>query len=438
MMMNLRKIAVSLTLVFLVGSGSGLLYAQFGDIKKAVKRGAEQEAANQAEQVTRKAVRCVFNDLECIKKAESEGDQLVLTDEKGTVLTDSDGQPISDPSKVPPQTSGTSPVPEAPKAVPTAGSNYDFEPGERVLFESDFSGENRGDFPRQLEFIQGNMQVVDWQGRALLQADTKESRFAVQLPETMPDQFTIEFEMYDAAAVSGVSVALIEPENFGWAWTHDYGEQFFNAGHRQGSGIWAKQGRQVSVTKDPRPTQEIVQVRIMVDGAHAKMFIGEDRVANVPTASLGRSDKVYFFMEPRAAEKLTYIANIRIAAGGKDLYEALMNDGRVAVNNIFFDTGSANIRAESAPVLTEIGKMMQQYSDLNLLIEGHTDNEGGFDLNMKLSSDRAAAVKAYLIANFGIVEERLRAMGLGPTRAVAPNDSPDGRQQNRRVELVRM
>ena len=91
--MNSWKIAFSLSLMLLASPGSGLLHAQFGDITKAVKRGAEQEAANQAEQLTRKAVRCVFNDLECIKKAENEGDQLVLTDEKGTVLTDSKGKP---------------------------------------------------------------------------------------------------------------------------------------------------------------------------------------------------------------------------------------------------------------------------------------------------------------------------------------------------------
>ena len=59
-------------------------------------------------------------------------------------------------------------------------------------------------------------------------------------------------------------------------------------------------------------------------------------------------------------------------------------------------------------------------------------------MNMKLSGDRAAAVKANLIANFGIPADRLRTMGLGPSRPVAPNDSPEGRQQNRRVELVRM
>ena len=82
--------------------------------------------------------------------------------------------------------------------------------------------------------------------------------------------------------------------------------------------------------------------------------------------------------------------------------------------------------------------MLQEHSDLTLLIEGHTDNEGGFDMNMQLSSDRAASVKTYLIENFGVDSERMRTMGLGMTRSVASNDTPEGRQQNRRVELVRM
>lgn len=436
--MNTRKATRFILTLFMIGAFWGLTYAQFGGLKKAVKRGLEQETERQVEDMTRKAVQCVFNDLECIRKAEKEGQQVVLTDEKGTVLTDSQGQPISDPSQVPGQAPEASEKPNVPPAVPASGSNYDFEPGERVLFEEDFSEDNTGDFPRRLEFIQGNMQVVEWQGKFFLRADTKESRFAVQLPETMPDQFTIEFDLYDAPGSSGVSIGLVEPKDFGWAWAHDYGEQYFNAGHRQGSGIWAKQGRTVSVAKDVSPSEGIVPVRIMVDGAHAKMFIGENRVANVPKTSLGRSNKVYFFLEPQEPDKLTYITNIRIAAGGKDLYEALMADGRVAVNNIFFDTGSANIRSESTPVLTDIGSMLQRYSNLSLLIEGHTDNEGGFDMNMQLSADRAKAVKSYLVANHSIVEDRLRTMGLGPSRPVDSNDTPEGRQKNRRVELVQL
>jgi len=433
-----RIILIMMSVVLLMGPWSALTYAQFGSIKDAIKRGAEDETKRQVEELTRKGVRCVFNDMECIKGAKKKDQQVVLVDEKGQVLTDNEGQPISDPSKVPGNIPQPAEASGSPNPVPTASSNYDFEPGERALFEEDFSGDNLGDFPQRLKYIKGNMQVVTWQDRFLLQADSKESRFAVQLPETLPEQFTIEFEMYDAYGASGVSIGLIEPKNFGWAWAHDYDEQYFNAGHRQGSGIWAKQGQQISVTPDTRPSEGIVPVRIMVDGAHAKMYIGETRVANVPKGLFGRSDKVYFYFEPVPPDKLAYIANIRIAAGGKDLYDALMTDGRVAVNNIYFDTGSANIRTESKPVLTEIGSMLQQHSELSLLIEGHTDNEGGFDMNMKLSSDRADAVKAHLVGEFGISEERIRTMGLGQTRSVVSNETPEGRQQNRRVELVRM
>ena len=175
----------------------------------------------------------------------------------------------------------------------------------------------------------------------------------------------------------------------------------------------------------------------MVDGAHAKMFIGESRVANVPTAKLSRSDKIYFFLDPVQPE-LAYIGNIRIAAGGRPLYDALDADGRVAVHGIFFDTDKATIRAESAPVLEEIGTMLVEHVDLSLMVEGHTDDQGDFDYNMKLSGERAAAVKAYLVEQFGIEANRLRTMGLGPTQPVADNDTTEGMQENRRVELVKI
>jgi outer membrane protein OmpA-like peptidoglycan-associated protein len=186
-----------------------------------------------------------------------------------------------------------------------------------------------------------------------------------------------------------------------------------------------------------RSTEGLVPVRIMVDGAHAKMFIGENRVANVPKADLPRSDKVYFFIESRPPDQLTYITDIRIAAGGRDLYDALEADGRVTIRDILFDTNSATIQPESAPVLEQIGTMMQQHPELKLMVEGHTDDEGDFDWNMELSADRAASVKVYLVENFGIEADRMRTMGLGPTQPVDSNDTAEGKQKNRRVELVK-
>ena len=82
--------------------------------------------------------------------------------------------------------------------------------------------------------------------------------------------------------------------------------------------------------------------------------------------------------------------------------------------------------------------MLVEHADLSLMVEGHSDDQGDFDYNMKLSGERAAAVKAYLVEQFGIEANRLRTMGLGPTQPVADNDTTEGMQENRRVELVKI
>ncbi len=68
------------------------------------------------------------------------------------------------------------------------------------------------------------------------------------------------------------------------------------------------------------------------------------------------------------------------------------------------------------------------------IIEGHTDNVGSEDVNQKLSERRAAAIKRYLIQNFGISPDRLQAEGYGMSRPVVDNDTARGRSKNRRIE----
>jgi outer membrane protein OmpA-like peptidoglycan-associated protein len=109
----------------------------------------------------------------------------------------------------------------------------------------------------------------------------------------------------------------------------------------------------------------------------------------------------------------------------------------VATQGIYFDTGSDGIRQESAPTLTEIGTMLKEHADLKLTIEGHTDNVGAAESNQVLSEKRAAAVRKYLIDNYQIDGARLQATGLGQTKPVGANDTAEGRQENRRVELVK-
>jgi outer membrane protein OmpA-like peptidoglycan-associated protein len=119
------------------------------------------------------------------------------------------------------------------------------------------------------------------------------------------------------------------------------------------------------------------------------------------------------------------------------LYDALTAKGRWATQGILFETGKSDLKPESRPVLKEIAATMQKYPELKILIEGHTDNVGSAASNLTLSDNRAAAVKAALVADFKIPEERMATKGLGDTKPSVPNTTPAGRAQNRRVEIVK-
>jgi outer membrane protein OmpA-like peptidoglycan-associated protein len=111
--------------------------------------------------------------------------------------------------------------------------------------------------------------------------------------------------------------------------------------------------------------------------------------------------------------------------------------GHIAIYGVYFDTDSAEIKTESSPTLTEIAKLLEARPSLKLLVVGHTDNQGDYDYNMRLSGRRAEAVARALSAQHGIDGSRLRAAGVGYLAPVASNETAAGRERNRRVELVK-
>lgn len=107
---------------------------------------------------------------------------------------------------------------------------------------------------------------------------------------------------------------------------------------------------------------------------------------------------------------------------------------RRAMNLVHFNTGSADIKSESFGELDKIAEILKKYPRIIAAIEGHTDNTGSDEINLKLSKDRAASVKNYLIKQ-GVDAEQLSSEGFGPNRPIATNDTEEGRAQNRRVVI---
>ena len=134
-------------------------------------------------------------------------------------------------------------------------------------------------------------------------------------------------------------------------------------------------------------------------------------------------------------EEAAMVQDVELTAG--QIADALKTKGRIALHNILFDTGKATLKPESGAPLAVIGDLLKADASLKLEIQGHTDNVGAAAANLKLSQDRAAAVKAYVVQTFAIADARLSTAGFGDTKPVADNKTESGRAQNRRVELVK-
>jgi outer membrane protein OmpA-like peptidoglycan-associated protein len=107
----------------------------------------------------------------------------------------------------------------------------------------------------------------------------------------------------------------------------------------------------------------------------------------------------------------------------------------LTVGDVLFATGKAEVAAGGLRAIDKLADFLTQNPKRNVLIEGHTDNTGPEEFNLKLSQQRAEAVKSALVAK-GVGAERVTTKGYGPKYPAVANDSASGRQQNRRVEVV--
>lgn len=315
----------------------------------------------------------------------------------------------------------------APKAGEDPWLHYDFFPASSVLFFEDFTRDKVGNFPRRLEFLKGNMEVAEWQGARWLRASAR-SDFAITLPEELPERFTMELEYFSGSNNVPLKISFTDDAKRPYV--------LFTAIR---SGIQGGAPRVYAVTRTANTgklREQAYNARIMADGDYVKVYANEQRTANVPNAPLGRSNKITIHM-PGTNSNPVMLKSIRIAAGGKRIYDELIEAGRVITRGILFDTNSERLRPESTPTLKQIGEMLREHPDLTLVIEGHTDDVGDEAANLVLSERRAESVRRFLIVSYGIDENRLVSKGYGEARPVDANDTPEGQQNNRRVELVR-
>ncbi|MBA3317789.1 MAG: OmpA family protein [Gemmatimonadales bacterium] len=317
-------------------------------------------------------------------------------------------------------------------------ANYDFVPGQRTIFFTDFTEDAVGNFPQRLEFKTGGMEIVEFEGGQRALKATTSSDFIIPLPEVLPDKFTIEMDVINRNS-QGVAANTFEI-----AGGRDglSGDDFSEVG-------WGHLGVNVQggpVKTDIAAKDEDIKryvgkpasFRILGDGKYLKLYADEKRVANIPNALFKRDKALFVRLQARDDEdNAVYVTRIRVAESQKTIYDALSAGGRWTTQGILFDTGESLVKPESTPTLKQIAATLKEHPELKVEIQGHTDNVGKADANLKLSQARAEAVKASLTSEYGVNGDQLTAKGYGDTKASADNKTPEGRANNRRVELVK-
>ncbi len=374
-----------------------------------------------------------------LKKLKDAAKKVIRVADTSKVKAADSAQVAGDPGAAQPAATGDS---GAAKISAKVWENYDFVPGNRPLFLTDFSEDKVGNFARRLKYKSGPVEVVERDGAKVLRV-TGRSTFLIPIGRTLPERFTFE-----------IDVIAPEPKDG----EHDLHEMLtFEGGAEDTRGpqsasvvwmtslAWIAGGGQSSPSSNvavpaamlPLLRGHVAHLRVLMDGPYFKMYVNERRLYNIPELPV-RRDSVIRVSVNASEDEVVYFTGFRIAESETDvLYDALAAKGRWATQGILFATGKADLQPESRPVLKEIASTLKEHADLQILIEGHTDNVGSPAANLTLSDARAAAVKAALVADFGIGEARITTKGLGDTKPAVPNTTAEGRAQNRRVEVVK-
>jgi len=426
--MSKSRFVVLSVLAALLLSVPSTAYGQIGRLGEAAKRAAESETERQVERVVRQKVRCALDDPSCVEKAKADGADVEITDADGNVITGADGEPVQTIEEAEAKSGGSAAAGEAPGSG--VWRNYDFVPGSDVVFALDLDNEPIGRFPAsQLEFVEGNGQVVEVDGKRAIEF-TQNTVFFINLEEDLPETFSMEFEAKNGAPNIYQSVIFDPMTEMGESF-RSYPKHYISVW--RGAGL-ARGGQMVSNTTDSwEIAQEFVPVKFQNDGDYAIMYMGQKRVANLPGADFGRSKRIEVRVQANGSRP-SYLRDIVIAAGLDDLYGALSSGAAWTTRGILFDVNSDVLRPESTPVLTQIERTLSQHEDLTIVIEGHTDSTGDDAHNQDLSERRAQSVVDWLAAR-GIDAGRMSAAGKGETEPVADNATLAGRQENRRVVI---
>ena len=330
-----------------------------------------------------------------------------------------------------------------------SSTQYDFVPGENVIFFDDFSQDAIGDFPALWTANSaGEINTINIAQGNWFNLNSTDGNYFYLNDINFPKNFIIEFDIVPKKTGGRIATGLLL-----------YGESKRkemdnnpNPGNggimisieKQNWNTWGyKEGEKEKITGNskvnPVVAEKVNHVIIWFQGRRVRIYHQEAKVLDIPTNIYdGVKLSRLCFRLSRGASCGSYISNLRITDASPDMRSKLITEGKLVSYGIYFDVNKDVVKSESFGTIKQIADVLKENANVKIKIVGHTDSDGDDKSNLDLSQRRAASVKSVLVKEFGIDASRIETDGKGESEPVAKNDSVINKALNRRVEFIKL
>jgi len=331
----------------------------------------------------------------------------------------------------------------------SSSTQYDFVPGDRVIYFDDFSQDAVGDFPALWTAnAPGEINTVSIAPGNWFNLNSTDGNYFYLNDIEFPKNFIIEFDIVPKKTGGRIAAGLLlygetkrkemdnEPNPGNGGIMISIEKQLWNTwGYKKG------ETEKIVGKSDVKPvvTEKVNHVIIWVQGRRLRIYHEQAKVLDMPTNIYdGVKLSRLCFRLSRGASSGSYISNLRITDASPDMRSKLLTEGKLVSYGIYFDINKDIVKSESFGTIKEIATVLNENPNVNIKIVGHTDSDGDDKSNLDLSKRRAASVKNVLVKEFGIDASRIETDGKGESEPVAKNDSVINKALNRRVEFIKL